>query len=217
MNFDKYTSSKIFSFFDILFVLVSLNVFWLLTSVVGLGIFTFMPATLTLFIMVMNYLKGYQTSLFQTLLRMFKYEYIKSQVIFIILVLAGLIIYLNIQFFSGMVNGDNVIIGYIGLVINFMVLIGYIITWIHLFPVYLFYPLLNPFQIIKYSFLFGMAFPLTTFLIIIIIALNTYITIFHLPFILVLGWGSISAFVIIKLLRHRYEKLIKDFKPIHIK
>lgn len=89
----------IFKVADIIYRFVALNLIWLLFFVLGLGIFGFMPATVALFAVIRQWIKGEKGfKLFKTYWHYYKADFIRSNLIWLIFVAVFYIVYVNYQF-----------------------------------------------------------------------------------------------------------------------
>ncbi|BDC55987.1 hypothetical protein TM2_26560 [Bacillus altitudinis] len=75
------------------------NLLWLLFTLLGLGIFGFMPATTALFSVMRKWIQGHeQVSVFQTFWKVYREEFLRSNVIGVVLVTIGTIIYVDLAY-----------------------------------------------------------------------------------------------------------------------
>lgn len=75
------------------------NLLWLLFTLLGLGIFGFMPATTALFSVMRKWIQGHeQVSVFQTFWKVYREEFVRSNVIGVVLVIIGTIIYVDLAY-----------------------------------------------------------------------------------------------------------------------
>lgn len=138
------------------------NVLWFLFMVLGLGIFGIAPATVALFAVNRKWVMGENdVPIFQTFWKVYKKEFVKANLLGLIVFLAGYIIYVDLAYFPP-TNMVSVIIRYIIIAVGVM----FIVTTIYVFPVYVHYNG-NIKSYIKFAFLFAFSYPLFTFAIII--------------------------------------------------
>ncbi|PRS10627.1 hypothetical protein C6W22_07545 [Bacillus atrophaeus] len=75
------------------------NFLWLVFTVLGLGIFGFMPATAALFAVMRKWIQGREhVAVWQTFHREYKAEFIRSNLIGAVLASVGLVIYIDLAF-----------------------------------------------------------------------------------------------------------------------
>lgn len=139
--------------------LVYLNILWVGFTLIGLVIFGFFPATITVFSITRKWIQGdTEGKLFQEFWDVYKKEFVKSNLFGLVLsILAGIIAF-DLYFFYHLDGMLNQILFYvfIALAFNFAVMLLYI------FPVYVHYDL-KLFQNIKYALVIGMSNPFHTF------------------------------------------------------
>ncbi|WP_368505769.1 YesL family protein [Alkalihalophilus sp. As8PL] len=89
----------IFQIAELIYKFIALNVLWLVFFVLGLGIFGFMPATVGLFQVIRDWIKGEKgVPLFSSYLKYFKGEFIRSNLVGAIFLVLFYIIYVNFSF-----------------------------------------------------------------------------------------------------------------------
>lgn len=137
------------------------NLLWIVFTILGLGIFGFMPATVGLFSVVRKWIMGERhIPVFNTFWTNYRQEFFKSNLLGIILFMIGFILYIDLTFLP---TGGLYIIVRVGLV---MITILYAIILLYIFPVYVHYEWKLRLYI-KYSLLLGAGHPHFTFLMII--------------------------------------------------
>ncbi len=125
--------SRIIAITEFIYKFIALNFLWLLFLLLGLGIFGFMPATVALFSIIRQWIKGEKNiPLFKTYFKFYKAEFIRSNIIGIIFLLIFYLIYVNFSFVS-FFYPENIQI-FIYMLILFVGLIV-LMTFINLFPV----------------------------------------------------------------------------------
>ncbi|MDF2698704.1 MAG: hypothetical protein K0Q49_260 [Haloplasmataceae bacterium] len=215
MNFESFINGKVYEAFNWIFKMLLINLLWLITTVLGLGIFTFMPATIALFILVKSVINNEEVPIIKTFFKIVKKEYIKSQKIFLVLLIIGSIIYFNFKFYLRI----NSLLTSVGIVIIFMILIFYILICTHICIVYIYYPHVKVFRTFKLAFLISMLYAFKTFL---IIAVNVIIGFLLLYFKILFAFAplifmSLFAYITLSLLNTNYSKLVKDNEILTVK
>ncbi len=123
MKFDKIVNSKFYEFMKILSTITFLHVLWVLLVVLGLFVFTFYPATLAVHTSMSNLIYKKDQNIIKNFIKVFKSEYVKSQKIFIpILLIIGLLVF-NFLFFFNQVSTNQSIFNYFGYYITIILLI----------------------------------------------------------------------------------------------
>ncbi|MDM5299145.1 YesL family protein [Bacillus pumilus] len=75
------------------------NVLWLLFTLLGLGLFGFMPATTALFSVMRKWIQGHeQVKVFRTFWKVYREEFFRSNLIGVILLIVGTIIYVDLAY-----------------------------------------------------------------------------------------------------------------------
>ncbi|WP_163582503.1 YesL family protein [Gracilibacillus saliphilus] len=138
--------------------LVYLNLLWLLFSLVGLGIFGVVPATVALCKIQKCWLEEVHiSSVFYQYWRSFKQHFIQSNLLAIVLTLIGSLIYFDLKFF---IEQGGVLFQIISVFI-FILSVWFMITVLYIVPIYVSYRL-KLFGYIKYAFIIAMLNPLKT-------------------------------------------------------
>ncbi|MBU9722969.1 MULTISPECIES: YesL family protein [Bacillaceae] len=124
---------KIMEIAEVIYKFVALNFLWLLFFILGLGIFGFMPATVALFSIIRDWLKGEKDiPLFSSYLKYFKLEFIRSNIVGLPFLVIFYVIYVNFSFVSYYYS-DGVQL-YIYIVLS-AVAIVVLMTFVNLFSV----------------------------------------------------------------------------------
>lgn len=212
MSFGEYVNSKFHSLLHLLSDLILINVLWFLVSALGLFVFTIAPATIGMYTVTYSRIMGYDSSIFRGFFRVFKREFWKSQRVFISFLLIGTIIAVDVYYFYMSFTADQSFFHAFGLFVSVILVLLYLLSLIHIGPVYLHFPGLSTFQLVKYALLFSVGFLFHSFLIIIIIALSLALifcfpNLFTLiPTILV----SLNVYLALYIVKGRYLRLIKN-------
>lgn len=91
--------NTVFKIAEIIYRFVALNLIWLLFFIVGLGIFGFMPATVALFSVIRQWIKGEKDlRLFSMFYHYYKTEFIRTNIIWSIFLVIFYVIYVNFSF-----------------------------------------------------------------------------------------------------------------------
>jgi uncharacterized membrane protein YesL len=167
----------------------TLTLFWLSFTLSGLVVFGLMPATAAMFSVVRKWVDGEEdVSIFPLFLASFKRDFLKTNLIGLVLLSLGLIIFVDWRFFSQAEGAIYKSLSYLFVFLSIL----YFITFIYLFPVYVHYEykLLN---YIKNSFLIALLNPVATLSMIGLFILY-YFAVSYLPFIVLLFGTSVMAF-----------------------
>src|SRR5690625_1481322 len=138
-----------------------INILWIIFTLLGLIVFGFMPATVGLFAVIRKWLMGEKDiPIFSTFWMNYRREFLKSNLLGLILFVIGYILYIDFTFLPA--GGFYTFIR-VGLV---MVTILYAIILLYIFPVYVHYEWKLRLYL-KYALLLGAGHPHFTFLMII--------------------------------------------------
>ncbi|MFC0472078.1 YesL family protein [Halalkalibacter kiskunsagensis] len=189
--------------------LAYINILWIFFSIIGLVIFGVMPATVAMFTVIRKWLMGEEdvhiTKLF---FKTYKKEFIKVNLLGLIIFAIGYILYIDLQFLS-QVSGMLQYILTAGLII-----IGFffLIMVIYIIPVYVHYDL-KVLQYLRHSILIGFLSPLMTIMMIATLSVIYYLFMFIPGLIPVFGasaFGFItmgSAYFAFKRLETKQQKV----------
>lgn len=183
------TSGGFYKVFDWIYRLAFINILWLFFSVIGLVIFGFFPATVAMFSIVRHTILKENVPIFHTFWTVYKREFLKSNLLGLILTIIAYIFYVDLVFLkntTGLIQFLYIPI----LVMSFI----YILMLLYIFPVYVQYDI-KVLQIIKNSFLIMVLYPFFTIIMITVGLITTYFM-FQIPSSLIFFSGSIISFII---------------------
>ncbi|MGE8078037.1 YesL family protein [Peribacillus loiseleuriae] len=141
--------------------LVWTNILWFVFIVAGLGVFGIMPATVALFAVTRKWkMKELDVSILKIFKETFKKEFVRSNCIGLIYAAIGFFLYVDLRIAENMEGTFSVIL-YV--FISFIILL-YLNTIIHFFPVYVHYHYSIK-EYIKQSFIISLISPFSTILI----------------------------------------------------
>ncbi|MBS4207839.1 YesL family protein [Bacillus sp. FJAT-50079] len=138
------------------------NVLWFLFTVLGLGVFGIAPATVALYSINRKWVMGEtDVPIFQTFWNVYKKEFLKANLLGFLLALVGFILYVDLAYLptAGILY---TVVRYAIIAISFV----YLVVLLYIFPVYVhFNGSLKTY--FKYAAVFGLSYPLFTFMMII--------------------------------------------------
>lgn len=145
--------------------LAYINFLWILFMIAGFGIFGFFPSTIATFSVVRQWIMGNpDTPIFKTFWDTYKKEFLRSNMLGVTYVFIGLILFIDIKYFSTPTNTITLILFYF----FWVVAIIYLIFGFFLFPVYVHYQ--NKWwEYFKSTFMIMLVSPLTVLSFIVII------------------------------------------------
>lgn len=182
-------SSKLYTFLNLIYRLAIINLLWLCFTVIGLILFGFFPATVAMFTVIRKEVLKEDMPIFQTFWSTYKQEFLKSNLLGLILVVIGYILYIDIVFLKYISGAIQIL--YIPVLIMCIV---YILMLLYIFPVYVHYHVTIA-QVIKNAFLMMVLYPIITFLMIIFGLVVSYIM-FKIPSSIIFFSGSIISYII---------------------
>lgn len=145
----------LYHFLEWIMWLIYLNVLWILFTVLGLGLFGAIPATVSMFTVIRQLLLRQETAIFKTFFQTYKQEFLKANGLGLVLAIIAYILYMDLLFLD-MIQNAFYYFFQIGLLIASII---YFITLIYIFPVYVHFKL-NFFQYFKHALLIGIFSPL---------------------------------------------------------
>jgi uncharacterized membrane protein YesL len=167
-----------------------LQLLWICYTVLGLGIFGIFPATAAMFSVVRKWIMGESDiPVYQTFWKTYKTEFLKVNILGMILTAIGWILYIDYHYFT---FGESVVSSVIKIV-TLIVTYFFITTCIYFFPVYVHYhyPLMD---YIKFSFLYSLASPLKSAGIFIISSVIYYLFM-KVPVVFIFFSGSAISYI----------------------
>ncbi len=218
MDFERYANSKIYAFFDVLYKLMVINILWFFSTIIGFGILTLFPATVSLFILIHSIIKEKEFPLIKSFWAVFKKEYFRAQKVFLIFGLISIVFYFNLRIYYEQIINQANFISSIGFWITILLIFLFLLTLTQLFFMFLYFPDFKLFKTIKYAFLFALAFPFRSILILLImgiglILLMVFQILIPLSFLLLI---SMITYLSIKIMTPKYAKILKEKEALTI-
>ncbi|WP_226037412.1 YesL family protein [Aquibacillus saliphilus] len=177
-----------------------INFLWVLFTLLGLGVFGIMPATVSLFTILQKWVKGdKEIPIFKTFWRTFRKELFKSTILGAILVVIGYVLYFDI---THLPSGGIYTFLKVGLIV-FVIL--YLMVVLYFFPLYVHYNM-KKLQYIKYSLLISVAYPQITLIMIVSAGMALYL-IYTFPASILFFGISFPAYIIMLLAYQLFKKI----------
>lgn len=182
-------TGRFFKICEVISKMAYVNLLWILFTVLGLGIFGFMPATVALFTVTRKWVMGDRdVPVFKTFWQTYRKEFFKSTLFGVILFVIGYIIYIDLV----LLPSDGIFIVLRGGI--FICALLYAIVLLYIFPIYVHYDWKKRLYM-KYALLVGASHPHYTLLILIgIVAL--YYIIITIPGLIPFFSVSVLAYII---------------------
>lgn len=188
---NRFSINGLFAMTEWITKLAYLNLLWLGFSLLGLGIFGFFPATVSMFTVVRKWMIGEtDIPIFQTFWRTYKKEFFKSNGMgLIVLIVSGLIV-LDLVFMN---NNGSSFTNLIHIPL-YLFIFSCVMTMFYLFPMYVHYDL-KFIDIFKNSFLIMLINPISN-LVIITGIVAIYFVMKFIPGLAFFFGGSVTAMII---------------------
>jgi uncharacterized membrane protein YesL len=182
--------------------LAFLNLLWISFSLLGLIIFGFFPATVAMFAVARKWMLGNdEMSIFKTFWTAYKREFLKSNILGVIIVAIGLILYIDFQFVQHAANSFATFL----YVPFFIITLIFISMLFYIIPIFVHYDMKLS-QVIKNSFFVMIMNPLSTFYML-IGSFGILFVLSYAPPICLLYSGNLLALFIMKPATNAFEKI----------
>ncbi len=207
MKFEKLYNSKSYVFFETLYRLIILNLIFLIFVALGLVVFSFIPAAVALIVVLRSMNHELEFPLVKTFYRAFIANFKRTLGLSGFFLLLGAVLIFNTYFFYlGFLEYQALVNE---LIFNFSLILDgiFVISLINACFIRVYFPNLNNRKTIKYSFVLLRAAPLQFILIFAMAILSVYV-IYTIPIITLALWMSLCFYVINRLLKKKYERLV---------
>lgn len=199
-------NGRLFRYCEIISRFAYVNLLWIGFSLLGLGIFGIMPATAAMFSVVRKWvMKDMDVPVFQTFWENYKRDFIKVNILGLVLVIIGYILYVD---FALLPTGGWFTILRIALIVVGLL---YAIVLLYLFPIFVHYEWKKR-MYLKYALLLGSAHPHYTLLMVVLIGAVYYISMF-IPGLIPFFSVSVTAYF---MMWTAYQ-IIRRMEEVHAK
>jgi len=138
--------------------LVYVNILWILFTLLGLGIFGIMPATLSMFGIIKMWIKGKENiEVIKVYWEIYKKYFVKINIIGLIMFIIGVILLIDLRYFNSLVGVQYFIITYF----IYLIITLYFVNLMYIFPITIQYQLKKK-DIIKNALFFIFLTPIET-------------------------------------------------------
>lgn len=191
--------------------IVKLNLVWLLFSVVGLFVFSLVPATVAATQIVQHWIKGNtEVKIMPTFFGMFKKHYMRSQIIGLLLMIGYFILYIDFKFFLAI---EHTMIKL--MMMSFLIILLFLLITITLYV----FPILTKTdfsygQLLKTALYTGLSYVHWTVMaiagIIFVLGLTFIfpVSVFFLTGGVIISWVTLVVYVVQTKIASRYEEII---------
>lgn len=211
-RFEKYTESKFTEVMNFIYKIMVINILYIFTVAVGLGVFTFAPATISAYVCMKGVIEDKDFPLLKTYTHIFKTEYKKSMMFFIYYLITFAI--LGISFNAYMQFEDN-FFNTIGMLVIALLILINLGSFIHILLLSIYTPKIKLRNKIKYSYLMIFYSPILTILLVIV---NFALLLFSYVFISFsfMFTFAFMAYYNIVISSKAYRNVSKDNLPLDV-
>ncbi|MFA7560818.1 MAG: hypothetical protein WCY80_01800 [Candidatus Izemoplasmatales bacterium] len=216
MKLEKFYNSIIFKIFDFVYNLVIFNIFFILTIILGLGIFSYMLGFITLVLAIKALDDDINFSIVKRWVISLKMHFFKALKISIFYtIFLGLFIF-DVLFFNILIQEQNLVIYQVLYYLFLVLTVVFLFATINAAFVYVYFPHLSVRKIIKYSFVLVQLIPIPALFLILGIVISVFLF-YVFPFALLFVWFSLLFYGFHKLIKKTYLKLtFTHSKPLSI-
>ncbi|MFC4323903.1 YesL family protein [Litchfieldia salsa] len=182
--------------------LAYLNLLWMIFTIAGLVVFGLFPATAAMFSVTRKWvMKDTDIPIFKTFWQSYKSEFIKSNLLGLVLVLIGGILFFDLRFFQSANIGIWGILYMPLLAVTFI----YALVLLYVFPIFVHFDITIR-QILKNAFLMMVLNPLSTIMMILSF-ISIYFLIMNIPGLIPFFTGSVLAYAMMFFSYRAIEKV----------
>lgn len=207
MKFEKLFNSKFYAFFEMAYRLLVVNLLFILCSVLGLVVFSTIPALIASITVVKSISHDSSFPLVKTYFNIFKKQLKANMLLSLVFLFAGAILLFNTYFFYlGMQEYQaliNEIIFNLSLVLDGI----FIVSFINVGFIRVYFPNLNLGKTLKYTFVLLKVFPVI-FILVFLLVVVTIIVTYVIPYIMVIFGFSVFVWIVHSLLKAKYSRLV---------
>ena len=205
---EKENSKKGFSkTINFIYRLIILNIITFITIVLGLGIFSFLPALVSLIVLLQYPEEDTIGRMIKLYFRVFKKIYFKAELVFLILASLVVLDAVSIFYFYCWLLESSAFFYVIAYYVVLFVEIYFILALVNSCFIIVYYPHLKLFKVIKYSFNTIVAVMLKMVFIFLLLIGTIYISILFVPSLPLISI-SLFMFCAYKLLDEPYKKMV---------
>ena len=168
------------------------NILWIAFTILGLGLFGLMPATVAMFAVVRKWNLGEQDiAIFPLFWKTYRQEFVKANGLGFLLAAIGYLLTIEFQILGTQTSLIYQMVQFSVVVI----LILFVMVVAYFFPIYVHFNL-KSMDYIKWPFIIGIIHPILTVVLLVGIGLLLSITFYSLPALLFLFGGSVTAYIL---------------------
>lgn len=168
------------------------NILWIAFTILGLGIFGLMPATVAMFAVVRKWNMGEQdTAIFPLFWKTYRQEFVKANGLGLLLAAVGYLLTIEFQILGTQTSLIYQMVQFSVVVI--LILFAMVVAYF--FPIYVHFNL-KFMDYIKWPFIIGVIHPILTVVLLVGVGLLLSITFYSLPALLFFFGGSVTAYIL---------------------
>lgn len=197
-----FVMGGIYKLMDWISKLALLNLLWIAFTILGLGAFGFFPSTVAMFAVVRKWMLGEEeVSIVKTFWNSYKKEFVKSNLLGLFIVAAGLVLFIDFYFIQNAAKNMAAFL-YIPLCIITLI---FVCTLFYLIPIFVHYEMKLT-NVIKNSFFVMLMNPLST-LYMLIGSFGICFALSYVPPICILFSGNLLAMLFMKPACNAFNKI----------
>lgn len=131
-NFDKKVSGKFYTFFDWMAKIILLNAYFVIFSILGLIVLGIGPSIYATYKLMSMWKNDYSPKIFTVFFNEFRKNFIKSNLIFYLYSLLGVILYFDLYYF---LNINRSTMNTFGLILSIILIVMTIISFLLIYPI----------------------------------------------------------------------------------
>jgi len=209
MKFEKFFNSKFYKVLELIYRLIITNLVGLLAILLGLGIFSLMSAIISMVIIVKSISTDTEFPLVTVFINSFKKNYKRVLPLsFFYLFLIALSVF-NLFFFYVWFNEVGSLFYEVAFNFSIFILLFVLAMFINACFVYVYFPNLTNWKVIKYSFtLFRVT--IIQFILMIIFLVGLFFLVYTIPLLVIFIYISLGLYLINYSLKNTYRILVVD-------
>lgn len=209
MKLERFYNSVIFRIFETLYKVIMLNLLFVLTIILGLGVFGYMIALIILVLGIKSFESEREYSIVKTWIINIKKHYKKAFKLSLFYTGVGLLMIFDTAFFYLMIQQDAPMVYSIIYYLFIAIDIVFLYAIVNAAFVFVYFPNLENRKIIKYSFKLFQLVPIQSIMLMVLTIL-TMILVYVFPLIVVFIWFSLVIYLYHTTIRNTYRKLVAD-------
>lgn len=193
--------SRVYHWSNIVAQLMYVNTLWVGFTILGLGIFGFFPATVAMFSVMRKWIMGErELPIVATFWAYYKSDFKQANILGYLLVIIGLLLYVDLKFFQAEINPGYGLISLVFLSLLFW----FCVILLYIFPLYVHYDF-PIFHYIKHAIILSFARPLQT-MAMLVGGIAVYLLFQYFPGLVFFLGGSLFAYILMFLAYFSFQK-----------